>query len=286
MTASLRSVGRRLGDILSSAAFVHPCTSHSQEGTRKRACAGRHAQAGRQSAESRIRSGLVRPSCEAFLALTVLRMPSRCALYSRQPGLLPQQPLLIGGEMTLAPIHSRRDLLALLCVLALASAPARAQSEADFSGTWTRVDDESERPSVATAGDLPFRAGTAGSGWGSPLTIRHDAKTLVVEYAHFSAYDLQPPISFTYSMDGSESHNTLMIGHTESTQRSRTEWRDDRLVITTVLEVPGLASIPRVEVRQVLRLESPQTLIIETTRTAVAGASPSVTRTVYRRSGA
>jgi hypothetical protein len=189
-------------------------------------------------------------------------------------------------SMTLKSIHCRRDFLALLCVLCVVSAPVHAQGKADFSGTWTRVEAESERPSVATAGDLAFQTGTPGSGWGSPLTIRQDAKSLVVEYVHFAAYDLQPPIRFTYSMDGSESHNTLMIGHAESTQRSRAIWRDDKLVITTVVEVPGLAGNPRSEVRQLLTLESPQTLIIETTRTSATGASPTVTRTVYRRAGA
>jgi hypothetical protein len=179
----------------------------------------------------------------------------------------------------------RPAMLALLYVLATISVSVSAQTKPNFSGTWTRVDAESERASVAATGDQAFRTGTPGSGWGSPITIRHDAKTLVVEYVHFAAYDLQPPLTFTYSMDGSDSRNTLMIGHTQSTTQSRIAWREDKLVITTMVEVPELHGNPRMEVRQVLMLESPETLVVETTRDAVAGTSASVTRTIYRRSG-
>jgi hypothetical protein len=179
----------------------------------------------------------------------------------------------------------RPAMLALLYVLATASTAANAQTQPNFSGTWTRVDAEPERTSVAATGDQAFRTGTPGSGWGSPITIRHDAKTLVVEYTHFAAYDLQPPLRFTYSMDGSDSRNTLMIGHSQSTTQSRIAWRDNKLVITTAVEVPELRGNPHMEVRQVLMLESPETLVVETTRGAVAGTPSSVTRTLYRRSG-
>ena len=115
-----------------------------------------------------------------------------------------------------------------------------------------------------------------GSGWGSPITIRQDAGTLVVEYVHFAAYDLQPPVRLHFALDGSESPNTVMIGHTTSAQRSRVAWRDRTLVITTSAGLPGR----RVQVRQALTLDSPDTLQLETTR-GVDSAPPSVTRTTY-----
>jgi hypothetical protein len=180
----------------------------------------------------------------------------------------------------------RPAMLAFVCALFAAPALVSGQTKPNFSGTWSRVDTDAERASVATTGDQTFRIGSPGSGWGSPLTVRHDTKALVVEYAQFSVYDLQPPIRLSFAMDGSDSRNDLMIGHTQSTQHSRLAWRDDKLVITTVIDVPELRGTPRVEVRQVLALESADTLAIETTRTGPAGTTPSVARTLYRRTGA
>ena len=103
-----------------------------------------------------------------------------------------------------------------------------------------------------------------GSGWGSSLTIRQESNSFAIEYAHFSTYDMQPPLRLVYALDGSDSVNSVMIGHAESTQHSRAVWREQTLLITTQIEVPG--SNMRVEVQQALTLESPQTLVIETTR--------------------
>jgi hypothetical protein len=170
-------------------------------------------------------------------------------------------------------------LLVLLSVLAIG--PGTDAARPDFSGTWERVDAEPEAPTVVATGDVPFRSGTMGSGWGSPITIRQEGGTLVVEYPHFSAYDLQPPIRLTYALDGSESRNAVMIGHTTSPQRSRIAWRDRTLVITT--EWTGPVPGSRVQVRQALTLESPDTLQVETTREGLDGAPPSVTRTTYAK---
>jgi hypothetical protein len=168
--------------------------------------------------------------------------------------------------------------------IALATLPlvARSQSRPDFSGDWARTDSTSEQRSVASVGDAGFRTGSMGSGWGSPLTLRQQSDRLVVEYAFFSTYDLQPRLRFTFALDGSESRNAVMIGHSESVLRSRAVWRDSTLVITTVYRVPGGAG-ETTEVRQALTLESPASLVIETTRTGVAGTAPVVTRTIYAR---
>jgi hypothetical protein len=170
-------------------------------------------------------------------------------------------------------------VLALLPLLA-AGREADAATP-DFSGTWDRVEAEPELPSVDSTGDAAFRQGSMGSGWGSPFTIRQDASAFVVEYVHFSAYDLQPPIRLTYALDGSESRNAVMIGHAASPQRSRITWRDRTLVITT--ELPGPEASRPIRVRQALTLESPDTLRVETTREALDGAPPSVTRATYAK---
>lgn len=179
---------------------------------------------------------------------------------------------------------NRVALLLTLAWLAVARDSALAQQRPDFTGEWTRVDSTSERPSVTSVGDGAFRSGNMGSGWGSPLTIRQQADTLVVEYRFFSTYDLQPLLKFVYALNGSESRNSIMIGHAESDQRSRATWRDSTLVITTVVPTPDLGDGRRTaEVRQALTLASPTTLVLETTRAGAPGAPPSTTRTTYTK---
>lgn len=167
---------------------------------------------------------------------------------------------------------------ALLLLLVAAASPVNAQRP-DFSGRWVPAD-SGERPSVALVGDAAFQRGTMGDGWGSPLTLRQSADTLVVEYPHFARYDLQPPLRFAYALNGAESHNAIMIGHAETRLTSRAAWRDSALVITTRYPIPGSAS-ESVEVRQTLMLRSADTLVVETTRPGAAGAPPNVTRVVY-----
>ena len=172
------------------------------------------------------------------------------------------------------------NLRALPIAVLLGSATvASAQSRPDFTGEWVRADSVAEQRSVAAVGDAGFRVGTMGSGWGSPLTLRQQANRLVVEYAFFGTYDLQPRLSFTFALDGSESRNAVMIGHAESVLRSRAAWSGDTLVITTQYRAP--AGSNEAVVRQSLSLASPTSLVVETTRGGQAGSAP--TRTSYMR---
>ena len=175
----------------------------------------------------------------------------------------------------------RRNFAILIGLSLTVSLAAVAQKRPNFSGEWKRVD-QADRPSVAAVGDAAFQSGSMGSGWGSPITIRQDSGRIVIEYPFFSAYDLQPPVRFVYALDGSESRNSVMIGHAASLQRSRVVWRDSTLVITTTYPTPELgAGSTTVEVRQTLTLESPATLIVDTTRPGVPGAPASVIRTIF-----
>jgi hypothetical protein len=175
-----------------------------------------------------------------------------------------------------------RNVAILIALSLTVSLSAVAQQRPNFSGEWTRVD-QADRPSVAAAGDADFQSGSMGSGWGSPITIRQDSSRIVIEYPFFPAYDLQPPVRFVYALDGSESRNSVMIGHSTSQQRSRVLWRDSTLVITTIYPTPELsAGSPTAEVRQTLTLETPNTLIVETTRTSVTGPA-SVIRTLFTK---
>lgn len=147
------------------------------------------------------------------------------------------------------------------------------QGPVDFSGQWV-----ADPPAAAAAGDM-------GSGWGSPLTITQDGRQLVVQPALFSRYDGQPPLKFVYSLDGSESRNSVMIGHASQLRVSRTQWDGSTLRITT--NYPAVDSQTgkslATEVVQRLTLESPGVLVVEVTRSGALGGKPTSTRTVYRK---
>lgn len=187
------------------------------------------------------------------------------------------------------------------------TAVAAAQARPDFSGRWTTDPDPAAAapadptgraavpPPAATtgrAGAPPAaggqrggRSGDMGSGWGSTITITQDAGRLTVEYAFFSRGDMQPPLKFVYNLDGSETKNSVMMGRGIQGQISKTAWEGDRLAITTVHTFPDPAGgkPTMVEVKQVLSLESPASLVVETTRTTPVGGPAKTTRTIYRK---
>ena len=126
-----------------------------------------------------------------------------------------------------------------------------------------------------------------GSGWGSTISITQDAARMTVEYAFFGRGDMQPPLRFTFALDGSPSANTVMMGRGMQTQNSRTAWEGAKLVITTfhTLTDPATGKPVAAEVKQVLSLESPTSLVVETTRAGVLGAAATTTKTTYRKIG-
>jgi len=97
---------------------------------------------------------------------------------------------------------------------------------------------------------------------------------------------MQPPLKFTFALDGTETKNAVMMGLGVQEQFSRAAWTGSTLVITTryVAANPESAGDSlRVEVKRRLSLESPTRLIVETTRGGVLGGPPSTTRTVYTK---
>jgi hypothetical protein len=110
---------------------------------------------------------------------------------------------------------------------------------------------------------------------------------LTVEYAFFARGDMQPPLKFVYALDGPETKNSVMMGRGVQVQASKAKWDADALVITTVHTFPHPETGQTVtsEVRQRLLLETPTSLVVETTRSAVLGGPPSTTRIVYRKVG-
>jgi hypothetical protein len=191
------------------------------------------------------------------------------------------------------------DVLRALAFVLLA-ASVTAQTKPDVSGRWTS---EPEPTTTAPGGSGQAdaarggagerggggrgagRAGDMGSGWGSNITITQDASRLTVEYMFFTRGDMQPPLKFVYALDGSETKNSVMMGRGIQAQTSKTAWDGDKLVITTAhtFAHPETGQAMTTEVKQTLSLESPTSLIVETTRSGVLGGPPSTARTVYRK---
>jgi arylsulfatase len=168
---------------------------------------------------------------------------------------------------------------ALVAILAVG---ATAQTRPDFSGRWT------SEPSPAGDGQRGAggeRIGDMGSGWGSSITITQTSERVTVEYVFFARGDMQPPLRFFFALDGSETKNSVMMGRGIQMQTSKTAWDGDKLVITTTHSFAGPETGQPLtsEVKQTLALESPTSLIIETTRSGVLGGPSSTTRTVYRK---
>jgi hypothetical protein len=164
----------------------------------------------------------------------------------------------------------------------LVTASLAAQAPADFSGRWVRAP---APPPAATQRGGRTAPGTMGSGWGGDITITQDATTLTVQYLQFTRGDMQPPTGFVYLLNGSESTNVVNMGRGPQEQISTAAWDGSRLVITTRhrFKVAPEGEIMTSETRRVLSLESPQSLVIETTHGAVMGGQSSTTKTVYRK---
>ncbi len=180
-----------------------------------------------------------------------------------------------------------RTLAVAALVAALGLAPAAAQTRPDLSGRWTT--DPIPAPDAA-GGAQGQRGGPGvrpdlGSGWGSTITVTQDPRQLTVEYAFFTRGDMQPPLKFTYALDGSESRNPVMMGRGMQTQRAKSAWDGQTLVITTTHDFkdPSSGKSGSLDVVRRLSLESPDSLVVETTRAGALGGPSSTTRVVYRR---
>ena len=166
-------------------------------------------------------------------------------------------------------MHAYRLSARCLCVLLLSMA-ASAQPRPDFSGRWTTE---------------PAARGDMGSGWGTQIDITQDASRLTVEYAFFGRGDMQRPLRFEYALDGAETRNSVLMGRGIQSQASTTRWDAQTLIITTRHEFtdPSTGKPSTAVVTQALTLESPTSLVVETTRAGVMGGPPTKTRTVYRK---
>src|SRR6188474_3253997 len=170
-----------------------------------------------------------------------------------------------------------------IITVALFAATVMAQAKPDFSGRWTS--EPEAKPTEQGSAPPAARAGDMGSGWGTTPTITQTADRLTVEYVFFARGDMQPPLKFVYALDGTETKNSVMMGRGIQLQTSKTAWDGDKLVITTThsLVDPASGKPATAVVTQTLSLDSPSSLVVDTTRSGVFGGPTTTARTVYRK---
>ena len=93
------------------------------------------------------------------------------------------------------------------------------------------------------------------------------------------------PCGSLYALDGSESRNSVMLSHTAQVRTSKATWEGRALRIATIYPGvdPSTGKTFTTEVVNTLTLESPDTLIIATTRAGVLGGPATSARTVYKK---
>ena len=186
-------------------------------------------------------------------------------------------------------------------LLTLPAPDLLAQAKPDFSGRWTTAPEPAaaaaprRRPRVPDARPPPARSAAAANPAAAPATwaaagdrrsrSRRTPRGSRVEYMFFTRGDMQPPLKFVYALDGSETKNSVMMGHGIQVQSARAKWDGDRLVITTThtFTDPDTGKPMTTDVTQTLSLDSPASLVVATTRPGVLGGAPTSTRTVYRK---
>lgn len=203
-----------------------------------------------------------------------------------------------------------KRIVILLCafsIAAIVSAQPKKDKKPDFSGVWTEVSapgrtqqsqrqqgqaQQDQRQQVQRTQRFRRPPGSLGSGWGKQFTIVQTEDGLTVERVFFARGDMQPVLKYRYSLDGSETRNTIMMGRGIQEQVSMTAWDGEKLVIKTIYTSQNTVDgqIVSCEVKQILSLltdesspGNPPSLVVETTRGGVLGGPPSTTRTVYSK---
>jgi hypothetical protein len=156
-------------------------------------------------------------------------------------------------------------------IVTLVSAPAAAQQRPDFSGTWTAT---TEAPASLGAAPSPI--------FGQQFALRQEGQTL-----RFSRRMRDTTLTASYPLDGSEVRNrvpgSLCMADSEAIETAA--WERNDIVMTMVGSIPPGGGAPsKAGVRRVLRLESPDTLIVEGNMREGPQAQPRAVGTVYKRS--
>lgn len=185
------------------------------------------------------------------------------------------------GSGKLIPTYTRTDRAQL-------EPRSAALPDPDFSGSWSTA----VLNTVSAIGNTPKPLiASLGSGWGDKISIIQSANHLEIEKVVFTPREIQPLVRYRYTLDGAPSENTISMGRTGKPLVSTTQWKENRLVITTLYpyQNPITKKGDHATVTQTLWLQPPTgtpwepTLVVETTREGVLGGKSITNRTVYTK---
>jgi len=165
---------------------------------------------------------------------------------------------------------------------------SEAMSEPDFSGTWSTDVLESSPP---RRGQDVESIPELGSSWGNKISIIQANDQLEIERIIFVPREIQPPMRYRYSLDGSETQNKVTIGRSWPSPSSTANWEGNRLVIRTSFPFinPQDGNLMKAKMIQTVWLQYAKrtpwepSLVVETTRIGVLGGITSTNRTFYTK---
>jgi hypothetical protein len=170
----------------------------------------------------------------------------------------------------------KRTISALMAAAALVifTTGLSAQGKPSFVGKWTLQADPAAAPPAGggggRAGGGGGRMGGMGGGLGfacgTECTIAQDATTLTVTRTTPAG-----ETKAAFKLDGTESTNSMTMGETTMTSKSKAVWEGAKLVITTTADMGGQA----IETKATLSLDASGNLVVE--RAGGRGAQPTQT---------
>ncbi|WP_222983382.1 sulfatase-like hydrolase/transferase [Flagellimonas meishanensis] len=169
---------------------------------------------------------------------------------------------------------------------AVLSERSEAMPKPNFSGSWSTTILKSSPP---RRGPAIEPSPTLGSGWGDEISIIHTDDQIEIERILFVPREIQPPIRYRYALDGSKTQNGITTGRTLPPPVSKTEWKDNRLVITTNYSYPEDGKWLKAKLVQTVWLQYADdtpwepSLVVETARYGAMGGIPVTNRTIYSR---
>lgn len=155
-----------------------------------------------------------------------------------------------------------------VAALVFIAATVLAQTPPSFAGKWTLVADPNAAPAGGGRGGM--------GGLGQDATIVQDATSLTITRT-------TPAGTFTstYTLDGSESKNTMNMGGNAINQVSKAKWDGGKLLVNTTMNFNGNP----VETSMVMSLDAAGNLVVETTRPDFqGGGAPITTKATYKKS--
>jgi uncharacterized protein DUF6265 len=155
----------------------------------------------------------------------------------------------------------------------LMSGEGAAQERPNFSGTWTAVPDPAPADPSARPAPLVY---------GQQFIVNHQGQALTLTRTFAGG-----PATINYVLDGSEVTSRMpgRLCEPDSGGVWNASWDGSAVAIAMVGAVAPNGKPVKMDVKSVMRLDSPDTLRVELTARVPGQAAPRTTATLYKRAG-